>query len=128
MNKIKIFKISNLLKKFGGVSAAVALSAMSSMTVSAATTTTTTTTTSPTTASDGLNKITDFLSKIPDNLKTIGFWVAVIMLGGAAIYMMTGQEGSAKSKKWIAYICIGLAVLFFGVEIATSIKNISGNS
>jgi type IV secretory pathway VirB2 component (pilin) len=70
-----------------------------------------------------MDKVISFLDKVPDWLKPVGFALSIIMFVAAGILMMMGRNSSEKAKIWIAYICIGLGVIFMGVEIATTIKN-----
>lgn len=70
-----------------------------------------------------MDKVVSFLDKVPDWLKPVGFALSIIMFVAAGILMMMGRNSSEKAKVWIAWICIGLGVIFMGVEIATTIKN-----
>ncbi len=69
-----------------------------------------------------MEKVSAFLDKVPGWLQPIAFGVSIIMFIVAGIMMTTGQEGSAKAKKMMAYIAIGLAIAFMATSIATSIR------
>jgi hypothetical protein len=119
VNKVKI-KAAAFLKKCRAALLTSAFMSAGSISASAATTTTTDT--------SSLNAITTFLSNVASIIKTFGFWISIIMFCLSAILMMTGTEGSQKAKKWFFYICLGLMLLFFAVQVATQFQNMANNS
>jgi type IV secretory pathway VirB2 component (pilin) len=73
-----------------------------------------------------MTKITTFLNQIPGWMQPIGYALAIAMFCFSGLLMMTGQEGSAKAKKWVAYICMGIGILFLAADIATSLRSAAG--
>ncbi len=69
-----------------------------------------------------MEKIVDYLGTLPDQIIPIGIGIAVICLVAAGIMMMTGTENASKAKKWIMYICFGVAVMLFAVSFIASLQ------
>lgn len=72
-----------------------------------------------------MDNIVNFLNQMPGWLKSIGFALSIVLIGASAIMMMTGNEGAAKSKRWLTYIILGIGILFMAANIATSIRGVA---
>lgn len=69
-----------------------------------------------------MDSIVNFLNQLPGWMQKIGFALSIVLIGAAAILMMTGQEGSAKSKKWLLYIVMGIGILFMAASIVSTVR------
>ena len=69
-----------------------------------------------------MDKIVEYLGTLPDQIIPIGIGVAVVCMVIAGIMMMTGTENASKAKKWIVYICFGVAIMLFAVSFIASLQ------
>lgn len=69
-----------------------------------------------------MEQIVEYLGTLPDQVIPIGIGIAVVCMVAAGIMMMTGTENASKAKKWIMYICIGVAVMLFAVSFIASLQ------
>jgi cytochrome bd-type quinol oxidase subunit 2 len=111
------------LKRISSALIALHITALSILPALADSTTSSDSTTTTVVASgDGTTHIVTALNTIPGMLKQIGTPLAVIFLIAAFILMMTGTEGSQKSKKWIAYICVAIAGITLAAQVVSAIQ------
>jgi type IV secretory pathway VirB2 component (pilin) len=69
-----------------------------------------------------MDKLLRFMDTIPGWLQPIGFSFSIICFIAAAILMQTGEAGASKSKKWIGYIVISIAIIALAASLVTSIR------
>lgn len=69
-----------------------------------------------------MDNVVNFLGQMPGWLQKIGYALSIVMISCAAVLMMTGQEGSAKSKKWLMYIVMGVGILFLAASIVSTVR------
>jgi type IV secretory pathway VirB2 component (pilin) len=73
-----------------------------------------------------MTNLLNFLNTIPTWEQGLGTAIAIIMVGVAAIYMMTGQKGGAAAKIMLVYIGGAVAILYMAIEIINTIRSAVG--
>ncbi|MFT9075980.1 TrbC/VirB2 family protein [Ethanoligenens sp.] len=67
-----------------------------------------------------MQNLIQWINNVQTLLKQLGVPLGIVFMIVAGILLMTGQEGAAKGKKWLAYILMGLGVIMFATQIVSS--------
>lgn len=73
-----------------------------------------------------MTNVIAFLQNVPTWEKAVADVLGIIFLVAAALLMMSGEKGAAKSKPWFGYIFVGLGVVFLAPQIVSTIKGAAG--
>lgn len=73
-----------------------------------------------------MTNVIAFLQNVPTWEKAIADVLAIIFMIAAALLMMSGDKGAAKSKPWLGYIFVGIGIVFLAPQIVSTIQGAAG--